>query len=121
MSDSKVDAYFEKQEGAVADIARALRERVETHADGLPCKLAWGFPCWSGNERIFSIIAYKDRCNLQLWSGNRLSERWPSRIEGTGKQLRHVKVRSIEDIDDELADILKAAIDLDRTAPEKVR
>ena len=121
MSDGKVDAYFLKQEGAVADIALDLRKLLEELGDGLKCSPAWGFPCWSGNERILSIIAHKDRCNLQLFSGNRLAEKWPSRIEGTGKQLRHVKVRAVSEIDDELKEIVKAAIELDRTAPERVR
>lgn len=121
MSDGKVDAYFEKQRGAVGDIALALRGFMNELGDGLTCKPAWGFPCWSGNERILSIMAHKDRCNLQFFSGNRLADKWPSRIEGTGKQMRHVKVRAVSEIDDELKDIVRAAIELDRTAPEKVR
>jgi hypothetical protein len=121
MSDDKVDAYFNKQEGAVSDIALSLRDLLEEVGEGLSCKLAWGFPCWSGNERIVSIIALKDRCNLQLFSGSRLAEMWPSRIDGTGKQLRHVKVYAISDIDDELRKIVLAAIELDKTDPQKVR
>ena len=105
----------------MADIALALRGAVETQSEGLTCKLAWGFPSWSGNERILSIIAHKDRCNLQLFSGNRLADRWPDRIEGTGKQLRHVKVHSVAEVDDELEEIIKDAIELDRTDPQKVR
>ena len=121
MGDEKVDAYFEKLEGEVAEITVALRHLVVAQGQDLSCKLAWGFPCWSGNERVLSIIAHKDRCNLQIWSGNRLASRWPSRIEGTGKQLRHVKVYSAAEADGELADIINAAIELDRTEPEKVR
>ena len=121
MSDNKVDAYFEKQEGAVADIALSLRKLVEEHGADLTCMLAWGFPCWRGNERILSIIAQKDRCNVQLFSGNRLADRWPGRIEGAGKQLRHVKVFGVSEIDDELKDIVLAAIELDRVDPQKVR
>ena len=121
MSDGDVDAYFDKQEGAVADIALALRGLMNELGEGLSCKTAWGFPCWSGNERILSIMALKGRCNLQLFSGNRLAGKWPNRIEGTGKQLRHVKIRGVAEIDDELKSIVRAAIELDLTAPEKVR
>lgn len=121
MSDPKVEVYFDKQSGSVASIASALRDCIASHGEGLTCALAWGFPCWSGNERIFSVIAHKDRCNLQLFSGNRLAAAWPARIEGTGKQLRHVKVRSVGEIDSELADIIVAAIKLDRIDPQKVK
>ncbi|MEM6410300.1 MAG: hypothetical protein AAF683_02040, partial [Pseudomonadota bacterium] len=88
------EEWFEKLEPDMAPLATALGDLLNTEGPGLSVKLAWGFPCWAGNERIFSIIAHTDRCNLQLWSGNRLADDFPSRIEGTGKQLRHVKVGS---------------------------
>ena len=121
MSDADVDAYFEKQTGAVADIALALRAAFDGYGEALSCKTAWGFPCWSGNERIASILAHKDRCNLQLFYGNQLAEKWPLRVEGTGKQMRHIKVRSVDDIDDELLEIIAEAVRLDRIDPQKVR
>ena len=40
MSDDKVGAYFEKQEGAVADIALSLCELVAELGPDLTCKLA---------------------------------------------------------------------------------
>jgi len=116
-----VDAYFEKQEGEVREIALALRALIDQRGPNLSCALAWNFPSWTGNERICSILAHSDRCNLQFFSGNRLATDWPKRIEGTGKQMRHVKVRSVSDIDDELMAIIDRAIELDRIAPEKVR
>jgi len=121
MSDGKVDAYFAKQEGAVSDIALALRSVIEEIGIALSCKLAWGFPCWSGNERILSILAHSDRCNLQLFYGNLLAEKWPQRIDGTGKQMRHIKVYSVSDIDKELKEIINYAIELDQINPTKVR
>lgn len=108
----KVQAYFAKLDETVADIAEALRGRIEVLGRGLRVKLAWGHPCWSGNDRIFAIIAHTSYCNLQLWNGARLADRF-SRIEGTGKALRHVKVRRLEQVDEGLDDIIEAAIRLD--------
>lgn len=116
-----VEAYFDKLEGAPRDIANRLRGMINERWPHLSVKPAWGVPCWSGNERIVSIIAHKDRCNLQLWSGARLARQFPDRIEGTGKALRHVKVRSLGEIDDELIDIVEHAIRLDEDDPRKVR
>lgn len=121
MSEEKVEAYFKKQEGEVAAIARALRGLLNGAGNQLTCKLAWGFPCWSGNERVASISALKDRCNLQLFYGNQLAERWPGRIEGTGKQMRHIKIRSLTEVDKELAEIIARAVELDQTNPTKIR
>lgn len=104
----------------MASLALAMRDRIVTRAPHLSESLAWGFPCYSGNERVFSIIAHKAHVNLQLWSGSRLTEVSP-RIEGSGKQLRHVKLNAAEQLDEELDAIIHAAVELDRLSPEKVR
>ncbi len=123
MSDhaGEIDAYFAKQNDSVRDIALALRARLDALGPDLKVKLAWGYPCWIGNERIASVIAHSAHCNLQLWSGNRLADMFPGRISGTGKQLRHVKIDALEGADAEIDRIIKAAIDLDATDPQRVR
>lgn len=117
----EANAYLDKLDAPVEKIARAIAQQIQDVGPELKLGLAWGFPCWTGQERIFSIIGHKNRCNLQLWSGARLLEQFPNRIEGTGKQLRHVKVTSISEIDEELKNLMIAAIALDRFDPEKVR
>ena len=117
--DKTVEGYFDKQEPPIRNLALGLRDRVEALGPKLTCKLAWGFPCWSGNERVFSIIAHSDRCNLQLWYGAALAEQF-DRIEGTGKALRHVKVRSLSELNDGLDAIIKAAIHMDTSDPQRV-
>lgn len=120
MADPRVEDWYAGLSGPARALAMALRDRIVERHPSLKIALAWGFPCWSGNERIFSVIAHKTRINLQLWSGARLAERFPDRIEGTGKALRHVKVHSAADIDDELDAIIDAAVTLDATDPERV-
>jgi len=109
-----VDAYFDKHEGEVEAIARAMRAALEQAMPEAEVKLAWGFPCWltGPKNRIASIIAHTDRCNLQIWQGSKLVTSYPDRIEGTGKDLRHVKVYSVAEVDDELREIIQAAIAL---------
>lgn len=122
MADAKTpDAYFEKLEAQPAKIAKALRQAIVERWPHLELKLAWGFPCWSGQERVFSIIAHKDRCNLQLWQGADLAGAFPERIEGTGKSLRHVKVFHPEEIDAELLAIMAEAVKIGATCPRQVR
>ena len=86
----------------VAEIARALRQTVlagfpdavETFdpADGL---LAIGTGR-SMRDFRFAIIPHKAHVNLQLADGVDLPNP-DGRIEGTGKRVRNVKVRSVED------------------------
>lgn len=116
-----VDAYLQKLTGHAKPIGDALARELDRLGPELTRSLAWGFPCWTGNERVFSVIAHSDRCNLQLWSGARLAKRFPDLIEGTGKQLRHVKVRHTAEINDDLRAVIIAAIELDISDPERVR
>jgi hypothetical protein len=45
---------------------------------------------------LFAIIAHKSWVNLQLADGGDLPNPH-GRIEGTGKRIRHIKVRSVDD------------------------
>lgn len=116
-----VQAYFDGLEGPMKSVAINLADSVCAEHPGLKATLAWNYPCWFGSERIFSIIAHSRHCNLQLWSGARLAEHYVGRIEGSGKMLRHVKVRSVDEIDDELLDIIDRAVQLDEEHPVRVR
>jgi hypothetical protein len=96
------DRHLDATAPAVADIARALRltvlegfpDAVETFdpGDGL---LAFGTGR-SMRDFSFAIIPHKAHVNLQLADGVDLPNP-DGRIEGTGKRVRHVKVRTVED------------------------
>ncbi|MEM5518684.1 DUF1801 domain-containing protein [Henriciella sp. AS95] len=116
-----VQSYFDDLEGPMKPIAIRLAQAIIAQHPGLKATLAWNYPCWFGHERIFSVIAHSRHCNLQLWSGARLAKDYIGRIEGSGKMLRHVKVRSPSDIDDELLDIIDRAVQLDEVDPARVR
>lgn len=117
----EIETYLSGLESDIAPLVIELTHWVDERLPDCSSKLAWGFPCWLGHERIVSVMPNRAHCNLQLWSGNRLASRWPNRIEGTGKQLRHVKIRGSDGINAELEDILAAAYQLDCEDPVKVR
>ena len=96
------DRHLDATAPAVAEIARTLRltvleafpDAVETFdpADGL---LAMGSGR-SMRDFVFAIIPHKAHVNLQLADGVDLPNP-DGRIEGTGKRVRHIKARSVED------------------------
>ena len=96
------DRHLDATAPAVADIARALRLTV---LDGFPGAIEW-FDAGGGllaigtrramRDLLFAIIPHKSWVNLQLADGAELPNP-DGRIEGTGKRIRHVKVRSVED------------------------
>jgi hypothetical protein len=96
------DRYLDETAPGVGDIARALRETVlegfpdavETF-DRADVLLAIGTGR-SMRAFVFAIIPHTAHVNLQLADGVDLPNP-DGRIEGTGKRVRHVKVRSVED------------------------
>jgi hypothetical protein len=96
------DRWLAAERPGVAEIARALRltvlvgfpDAVETFdpADGL---LAIGTGR-SMRDFRFAIIPHKAHVNLQLADGVDLPNP-DGRIEGTGKRVRHIKVRSVDE------------------------
>jgi hypothetical protein len=96
------DRHLGATAGGVADIARALREVV---LEGYPGAIEWFDPgnglLAIGSERrmkalLFAIIPHRTWVNLQLADGADLPDP-DGRVEGTGKRIRHAKVRSVED------------------------
>jgi hypothetical protein len=96
------DRHLDATAPAVADIARAVRLTV---LDGFPGAIEWFDPgnglLAIGSRRAmrdlyFAIIPHKSWVNLQLADGVDLPNP-DGRIEGTGKRIRHVKVRSVVD------------------------
>ncbi|MGY6661821.1 MAG: DUF1801 domain-containing protein [Glycocaulis sp.] len=108
------DAYFDKldREKATAPLAREVRGWIRARAPHLTEALAWGYPCYSGEGRICSIVPHKAHINLQFFRGAELAGH--VRVEGSGKALRHVKIYAVDDLDDGLATILAEAVGLDR-------
>ncbi|HZY71440.1 MAG TPA: DUF1801 domain-containing protein [Thermoplasmata archaeon] len=96
-------------------IGRQLLRLIRTHAPGLQERFLWGNPVWSGRSNAIYLMLHRDHINLGFFRGAELAPRFPE-IEGTGKSLRHVKVRSLKDAERaSLARMIRAAAALDRT------
>ena len=79
----------------VGEIAIRLRELIQEAAPGLQETVKWGMPTYMKNGNICAIDAYSQHVNLQFYKGTNLKD--PDKLlEGTGKDLRHVKIRSVE-------------------------
>ncbi|MCI4360392.1 MAG: DUF1801 domain-containing protein [Thermoplasmata archaeon] len=111
--DPKVDVLLEGARGEVRPIAVALRRLVRTHAPELREATKWGNPVWIGRRVAVCLMVYDRHVNLGLFQGAALAARFPE-IEGTGKNLRHVKVPDLASARRPvLARILRAAVALD--------
>lgn len=81
-------------------VKKTLPDAVET--------VKWGNITYVYNGQNLSwFLFYKDHADFGFFKGARLKSQL---LEGTGKGLRHIKVRSLEDIDDaEFSRLLKDA------------
>ena len=93
-----IDEYLEGLVAWKKDIAEELREVISTASPKLTEEVKWGFPCYTaGGKCICGFMAMKETVNFVLYQGAELDD--PSGlIEGTGKSMRHIKLRNRKDI-----------------------
>ncbi len=73
----------------------------------------YGVPWYRGRNYVCAIASHTDHTNLEFYRG--VSLRDPAGLlEGTGKNLRHVKVHSVADVKQPpLRALLRQALELD--------
>lgn len=92
------DAFFHSLNRRIAPLARELRGIIRRAVPTASEAIKWGMPVYEADGLICSIRAADGYVALQFYTGGtRLHD--PDRLlEGTGKRMRHVKIRSKGDI-----------------------
>jgi hypothetical protein len=97
------------------ELVRALRELVKQSAPELieEPKRGWGNISYKKNGLVCAITPQKAYATLYFYKGTRLTD--PQGVlEGSGKALRHVKIRKQDNIHDEqIAAWIREAVGLD--------
>lgn len=93
----KVDEYIEKQKSPQKEILKKLRKLILKTLPNCEEKMAWGVPVFSGDK--FYIASMKTRVHIGF-AINGLNEDEIKLFEGSGKTMRHIKIHSLEDIDE---------------------
>src|SRR6267143_6829904 len=85
-------AYYDALDARTKATALAIRRFLRRSAPELDEVLFMGVPNWRGNAWVCYIADYKDHINLGFHKGAKIND--PSGLlEGTGKGLRHVKIK----------------------------
>jgi hypothetical protein len=95
--DRKVEEYIEKQKSPQKEILRKLRRIFQKTLPNCEEKSAWGVIAFAGGK--FYIAAMKNRVHVGF-AINGLSQEEIDLFEGSGKTMRHIKIHSLEDIDE---------------------
>jgi hypothetical protein len=104
--------YLEKQSSPQKEVCLKLREIVLNTIPDLIEEMKWGVPTYmkeEGGTKIpkYYIVSLKDSVNLGF-SIKDLSKERLHLLEGTGKEMRHIKIRSPDEINEErIATLLK--------------
>jgi len=96
--DRKVGEYIEKQKSPQKEILKRVREIFLKTISNCREKSAWGVVAFE--EGKFYIAAMKN-CVHVGFSINGLNKEEIGFFEGSGKTMRHIKIRSSENIDEE--------------------
>lgn len=95
---SDADQYFSNLDESIYEIGASLRALILKALPGSTEIIKWGVPVYEKNGLVCSLRGGKGYVAFQFFeAGVKLAD--PDKIlEGTGKKMRHVKVRRKEDI-----------------------
>lgn len=95
--DNGVRKYIEKQPSPQKEILLELRNIIVKNFPGIREQMKWGVPEYEGK---YYIVALKDHVNLGF-SLKGLPPEEAALLEGGGKTMKHIKITSPDEIDEE--------------------
>jgi hypothetical protein len=113
-----------RAEPSVPDLSRvteAAHEIIRAVGPQLRLERRWGMPWYVGNDLVVLVGAFTRHVGVEFWRGTSLHD--PSHLlEGTGKNLRHVKLRTVADATSPpMVALLREAIRLDSVEEKRPR
>lgn len=112
-----IDAYVKKA-GEMSGVAKAVRGLVKkTAADCEEYVSPWKTPAFDSNGPLCVFVLGKEHLSLAFLRGAMLPD--PEKLlEGTGKGVRHVKLRSVADVKRPgVKKLIAEAVKLNKKAP----
>jgi uncharacterized protein YdhG (YjbR/CyaY superfamily) len=95
---NQVNEYIEKQKSPQKEIIQKVRKIFHETLPNCEYKMRWGVITYS--EGKFYIAAMKNRVHIGFAISG-LSKNEISLFEGSGKTMRHLKIPTLEDVDEE--------------------
>jgi len=99
--DTKVQIFLNDLERAKSEqftIARELRAMVFEHYPDVAERMMYGGIMFSLGEDFGGVFAYKQHISFEFSKGYQMQDP-EKRLEGKGKLRRHLKIRSLTDIE----------------------
>ncbi|SOC40671.1 DUF1801 domain-containing protein [Ureibacillus acetophenoni] len=95
----EVDQYMEKLPEEIKIITENLREIILDSSPALIEEYKWSMPNYSYKGLVCYLQSSKKHVNLGFHKGNELQEKDSNQLlQGTGKNMRHIKITKVEEI-----------------------
>ena len=109
---SKVDLYFKSLAPKLAKCAQKLRKTIFEVEPNATEQLKWSQPCYGKAKDVCYISGAKDHITFGFFHGTELDDPH-GKLEGTGKGMRHVKIKDAGNVDAPVEQLIKDAFALD--------
>ncbi|WP_234447102.1 DUF1801 domain-containing protein [Virgibacillus salexigens] len=111
----EVDQLIDDLPDNIQTITITLRKMILEASPKLVEVWKWSMPNYMYNGLVCYIQTAKEHVNLGFHKGNELQDKYHL-LQGTGKTMRSIKIRKLEDIQsEEFTSIIKAAITLNES------
>jgi uncharacterized protein YdhG (YjbR/CyaY superfamily) len=104
----ETDAYIEKQKSPQKEILQKVRKIFQETLPNCEEKMTWGVVTFSLGK--FYIAAMKNCVHVGFAVAG-LSEDEISMFEGSGETMKHIKILTLEDIDERMLEIMIRMVD----------
>jgi len=95
--DPQVEAFIEKLDPEFREIASRIRRLIIEVIPDVSETFKWNQPVYERDSLICYIGSFKEHISLGFYHGAFLAD--PEKyLEGAGRQLRHIKIKSVEDL-----------------------
>ncbi|MGP4107671.1 DUF1801 domain-containing protein [Virgibacillus sp. L01] len=109
----EVDQFIENLNGHTKEIIEKLREVIFQTSPNITEEMKWGKPCYIENGLVCYLQTAKNHVNLGFYFGATLKDK-DNLLEGTGKKMRHIRVKQLDDIQPQkFSALIKEAIELE--------
>jgi len=117
---SKESPHAKEENPELRKVARALRSFVKTTVPGVKETVnVWGIPTFEAPDPFCFYMVGKNHVTFGFHFGTSLRDPG-GLLEGTGKNIRHVKLRTVEDLNrNGLKRLMQAAAQVKGKAPMK--
>jgi hypothetical protein len=95
---TSADRFFNSLDEPMATFAKDLRGIIHKAEPNISEGIKWGIPVYEKDRLVCAIRPGKNYVALQFYTSGTSLRDPDGLLEGTGKKMRHVKIRSKKDI-----------------------